>query len=66
MSNGISILTIVDEPDVESFTSMISDYEDKKIEVIFAESAAKAKEILEISNNIAIILLDVVIEEKDD
>jgi len=59
------ILIVDDEEEIHSITKMILskvDYKDRKIEFLDAYSAKEANDILKHENDIAVILLDVVME----
>ncbi|MGM0369292.1 MAG: PP2C family protein-serine/threonine phosphatase [Bacillota bacterium] len=62
------ILVVDDQEEVHQVTEMVLDdfiYENRKIDFLRAYSAAEAKEILANNSDIAVILLDVVMEEDD-
>lgn len=62
------ILVVDDEPEVHAVTKLaLSDFvfQEKKLEFISAHSGAEAKEIFEQHNDIAVVLLDVVMETDD-
>jgi two-component system, sensor histidine kinase and response regulator len=62
------LLIVDDEVDVHQMTSVVLEnytYEDKPLEIISAYSAEQAKQILVQHANIALILLDVVMETHD-
>jgi len=62
------VLIVDDEQEVHAVTKMILNrinYKGRDIETLSAYSAAEAKEILERDNDIAVILLDVVMETDD-
>ncbi|HAI67985.1 MAG TPA: hypothetical protein DCM38_00945 [Gammaproteobacteria bacterium] len=62
------LLIVDDEEDVHQLTRFVLDdyvYQDKKLKLISAYSAEDAKVLLEQNSNIAVILLDVVMETND-
>ncbi len=62
------ILVVDDEVDVHSVTQLILDdvkFKNRSIEILSAYSAADARKLLAIEKNIAVILLDVVMESDD-
>ncbi len=62
------VMIIDDEEDVHQLTRFVLDdyvYQDKKLKLISAYSAEEAKLLLEQNPNIAVILLDVVMETND-
>ena len=62
------VLIVDDEPEVHAVTKLaLSDFvfEDKKLEFVSAYSGKEAKQVLSQSNDIAIVLLDVVMETDD-
>ncbi|XOV77824.1 MAG: DUF3369 domain-containing protein [Aestuariibacter sp.] len=62
------ILVVDDEPEVHAVTKLaLSDFvfQEKKLEFISAHSGAEAKEMFRTHNDIAVVLLDVVMETDD-
>ncbi|MBB6520160.1 HD domain-containing phosphohydrolase [Pseudoteredinibacter isoporae] len=62
------VLVVDDEPDIHTITELaLSDfeYQNRGIELLHANSAAEAKEILQREEDIGLILLDVVMESRD-
>ncbi|WP_299980211.1 HD domain-containing phosphohydrolase [uncultured Pseudoteredinibacter sp.] len=62
------VLVVDDEPDIHTITELaLSDfeYQNRGIELLHANSAAEAKEILQQEDDIGLILLDVVMESRD-
>ncbi|MCV6614362.1 MAG: DUF3369 domain-containing protein [Cellvibrionaceae bacterium] len=62
------VLIVDDEPDIHTITDLaLSDfeYQNRGIELLHANSAAEAKEVLSTEKDIGLILLDVVMESRD-
>ncbi len=62
------VMVIDDEPDVHNATRLVLDemvFEGRKLEFLSAHTAAEAKKLLAVHKDVALIILDVVMEEDD-
>jgi diguanylate cyclase (GGDEF)-like protein len=68
IENNWRVLIVDDEPEVHAVTKLILNklvFKDRKLTLLSAYSAAEAQELLRREKNIAVILLDVVMETDD-